>query len=661
MSYEGNVADLDLVGRLVDLSREHFTGAMRFENDGIIKIIYFKDGDILSASTNDRTDSIDEMLLRSGKITREHLKQALASRKESETLGDALLNLGFITRKELTWARRVQVLGIIRSILGWSAGNYTVVSDYLPKREEGTIFPLPQIVIELIVTEPDRARFERLLDSGNATFAREADFEGRFRQFDLNQDAEEIAAQIDGSKSAAEVAAITGKDAFNVYKLLHALELLGMLRRVDRSPRPAPAPPSSVGDGEASALLPFDGALRVDPMPAADLWTAERWSDAASSVPDAFEASENAPTASAVASASSQLELSGLEPSPGLSEAELVHDPYDPDALRSQVEENLGGDSPDEGQPRRRGWLGALAAVVLLAILGTAGYLYWLKRESGHDTSAATTSVTRRPGARVNPPGSQAPATASVAESTGTTPAPGESVASGIGEGSVVPTSTGGSRPTGASSSSVASPVPSSPARTTSNSPVVSDSAGLSRRDKPSRSHRRGEAGAAHGSSTVTANVAEAPNETQFEPATATSPARITNIGHRGSGTSPRSSSAATTSPKRPAKEPLAGPPPGNDPLRARYDALAARHARSVPAGEPYTVQIELVCRAESITRALGAGGDDVWFVPTSFRGQGCYRVFWRHFRSAAAAKQGIAAVPAALGSGSTATVTRVP
>jgi hypothetical protein len=661
MSYEGNVADLDLVGRLVDLSREHFTGAMRFENDGIIKIIYFKDGDILSASTNDRTDSIDEMLLRSGKITREHLKQALANRKESETLGDALLNLGFITRKELTWARRVQVLGIIRSILGWSAGNYTVVSDYLPKREEGTIFPLPQIVIELIVTEPDRARFERLLDSGNATFARDADFDSRFRQFGLNQDAEEIAAQIDGAKSAAEVVAITGKDAFNVYKLLHALELLGMLRRVDRSPRPAPAPPSSAGSGEASALLPFDAAAVVDPVPPADSWTSERWSDAPTSLPDAFEASENAPAASAVASTHSPLELSGLEPETGLPEAELVHDPYDADLLRSQVEENLGGDSPEEGQPGRRGWMGALAAIVLLAILGVAGYLYWLKRESGREPSAAVTPVSRRPGARVNTPGSQPPATASVAESTGTTASHGESAAPAIGDGRVVPTSTGGSLPSGASSSSLASPVPTSPSRPASNSPVVSDTAGVGRRDKPSRSHRGGAvAGAAHGSPAITPNVAKAPNETQLEPATATSPARITNIGRGGSGTSPLSSSAATTSPKRPAKGPPAGPA-GNDPLRERYDALAGRHARTIPAGEPYTVQIELVCRTESITRALRAGGDDVWFVPTSFRGQGCYRVFWRHFHSAAAAKQGIAAVPAALGAGSTATVTRVP
>src|SRR5215210_763218 len=138
---EGEIRDIDLVARLVELWREQFTGAIRFENDGIIKIVYFKTGDILSASTNDRADSVDEILMRANKVTREHVKQALVKRKENETLGDALLNLGFITRKELTWGRRMQAISVIRSIQGWSAGSFTIVNDYLPKREEGTIFP----------------------------------------------------------------------------------------------------------------------------------------------------------------------------------------------------------------------------------------------------------------------------------------------------------------------------------------------------------------------------------------------------------------------------------------------------------------------------------------------------------------------------------------
>src|SRR5437764_10790289 len=168
MSFEGSIGEIDLIQRLVELGREQFTGAIRFEQDGIIKIVYFKGGDVLSASTNDRKDAIDEILLRAGKVSREHVKQALAKRQENETLGDALLNLGFITRKELTWARRIQVIGILRSVRAWDHGQYAIVDDYLPKREEGTLFPLQQTLIELYVTDQDRSPYERALEGGSA-------------------------------------------------------------------------------------------------------------------------------------------------------------------------------------------------------------------------------------------------------------------------------------------------------------------------------------------------------------------------------------------------------------------------------------------------------------------------------------------------------------
>lgn len=231
---EGEISQINLIERLVELWREQFTGAIRFESDGIIKIIYFKSGDVLSASTNDRADSIDEILMRAGKVSREHVKQALARRKESETLGDAMLNLGYITRKELTWARRVQVVGVIRSIAAWTEGSFTIVADYLPKRDEGTLFPLPQLLVELIVTEQDRQKFDRALGSGAAVLAKTSEFEDVFRRLGLNEDAEAIVSQIDGTRSAAEVSSASGRDAFNVYKLLHALMTLGILRETGK-------------------------------------------------------------------------------------------------------------------------------------------------------------------------------------------------------------------------------------------------------------------------------------------------------------------------------------------------------------------------------------------------------------------------------------------
>lgn len=255
MNYEGEIREINLVERLIELWREQFTGAIRFENDGIIKIVYFKGGDILSASTNDRADSVDEILMRAGKVSREHVKQALTKRKENETLGDALLNLGFITRKELMWARRIQVINVLRSLEAWTAGTFTVVADYLPKREEGTIFPLPQLLVEMIVTDQDRGKFEKLLESGAAVFTKAAGHEETFRKLGLNEDAEAIMAQVDGERQAMEVAAASHQETFNAFKLLHALSILGILERK----KPAGPPPSFESAGVADAADMWSG------------------------------------------------------------------------------------------------------------------------------------------------------------------------------------------------------------------------------------------------------------------------------------------------------------------------------------------------------------------------------------------------------------------
>lgn len=545
MNLEGEVAELDLIAHLVELGRQKFTGAIRFENDGVIKIIYFKGGDVLSASTNDRADSVDEILLRAGKVTREHVKQALAKRKENETLGDALLNLGFITRKELTWARRVQVIGVIRSIIGWNAGSFTMVADYLPKREEGTIFSLPQIIIELIVTEQDRTKFEQALEGGQVIFEKTPAFDDEFASLGLNDEAEGIAAEIDGTKNATDIAAAAGKDEFNAFKLLHALATLGLLTRrsdVAAVPMEETAPPpddfASVGVADASEVWnPPAPSFTIEDEPVEEIALGQEPIPESPSIPEEASApmpAWNAPVAAAPVSPPPQREEWGFDEAQiETAKAASVAKPAAP-ASRSAR-------SPlAKPAPRKGGALRALMAVLVLAVLGGAGFAGWKYWQSR--PAAAPAASTNAPAPTVTP----------VQE----TPQPAATAAT-------------------------------PPALDTATTAVATTNTAV-----PSR----------------TETTARTPAPQPVKPAAA----------------------AAT-----------------GDATRERFDTLARDFART-PRGA-YTVQIALVCQTASIEGAMQTGGNRVWFVPISYQGKSCYRLFWGSYDSEAAAQAGIAEIPSKL------------
>jgi cytoskeletal protein RodZ len=643
MKLEGEIGEINVIERLVELGREGFTGAVRFENDGIIKIIYFKNGDVLSASTNDRSDSVDEILLRANKVTREHVKQALSRRKENETLGDALLGLGFITRKELSWARRVQVIGAVRSIAAWGAGTYNIVADYLPKREEGTLFPLQQLIAELIVTDNDRAKVERALDGGNAVFARGADFDEQFSKLSLNEEAEQIVTFVDGSRNSAEIAVAAGKDAFNVYKLLLALATIGVLTRkaqgtleedfasvgvADASDQwaspPEPEPPMSAWDAEEEPVKPMswdsDEAAIVPEQDAPELVHSEE--------PPTLEVPlvTEAPPPILMPSPLPPPTLARTEPQWGFDEAQIetARRAAVPVSSKSESKAPPMKDAVKKAAKPDR-WMAILIFAVVIVGLGLAApyaWTWWQARNAPPVPVVVAHKPRPRRGPGVMPPPSPAEivattttsTTGTTAAMTGTTGTTGTMATTTVATATVAPATTTTTKPP-----AVVAIKPAKPATTTAPPPST---AVTIKPAKPAPSQ----------ATVITPNT----NTTRIE-RNATGAATMTNSGG--------------ALPKVQAKN--------DDAMRSHYEEMAQSFASQATGS--YTVQFELVCQTSSLTKAVQAGGSNVWFVPIAYKGQGCYRVFWGHFASKAEAERGMTEVPASLRAGSKPSVVSVP
>ncbi|HXI12498.1 MAG TPA: DUF4388 domain-containing protein [Thermoanaerobaculia bacterium] len=574
MKLEGEIGEIELIGQLVELGETKFTGALRFEHDAIIKIIYFKAGEVLSASTNDRTDSVDEILLRAGKITREHIKQALGKRKDNETLGDAMLALGFITKKELTWGRRAQLIGIIRSLEKWTSGSYTIVNDYLPKRDEGTSFFLPQLLLEMLVTDPDRVKVEQELQSGDAVMTKSEDFEERYASLGLNEEADTIVSRIDGSRSVAEISAMSAKDSFNVFKLIHALRVLGLVKSGEALVE-APALPLAVEDAEAghemfeTARVP---ALRIDNDDEPELVDRPIPLTYDDAVLD-HGPSEEQPVA-----------LDSFEPviEPAELDRELVAGPgYD--------------EPPSASDDRDRPSRVLIPLLILVAVIAAAGW-YWVRWGSPQ------TSQPTLPGVIATPV--LAPTT--------------EFQVSPIGEKREVP------------------PDGQPPAATTPPDTQVRPTMQLG----PNGEVRR-DPGVATSTLPAPAQPLSPPREGE------TRESRV------------KAQEPSGAVPNAGTPTPAAAALPPNQPTRGRYDSMA-RDFLAKSSADGYAIQFELVCQTSSIQRALDKGEEDVWFVPTKFRGNDCFRLLWGRFATREAALAGLGRLPSSLREESTPAVVKV-
>ncbi len=83
------------------------------------------------------------------------------------------------------------------------------------------------------------------------------------------------------------------------------------------------------------------------------------------------------------------------------------------------------------------------------------------------------------------------------------------------------------------------------------------------------------------------------------------------------------------------------------DATRAHFDEMAKAFAAEATGN--YTVQFELVCESASLATAVREGGQNVWFVPFSYRNRSCYRVFWGHYATEAEANRAASSIPASL------------
>lgn len=151
-SRSGKIQDTSLPDILEQLRQGKATGTLTVRRKEIVKCIYVKSGQIVFATSTGIHDRLGEILVRSGKLTRENLDHALRIYKKNaglKKLGAILVENGLVSPRDLFSGLKVQVKDIIFSLFLWADGEYQF-DESLPSDIIQLQINFQELIVEII-------------------------------------------------------------------------------------------------------------------------------------------------------------------------------------------------------------------------------------------------------------------------------------------------------------------------------------------------------------------------------------------------------------------------------------------------------------------------------------------------------------------------------
>jgi hypothetical protein len=279
MDLQGPLWEGVLPGVLRQLYVGRRTGLLALSREGERRSVRFYVGNIANAETNVRDDRLGELLVRTGRLTEQHLKQATGIvLRDGRRLGQVLVAMGWLDPQGLREAIAVHVDTVLSGALEWSEGQYEFREEIGRPLDEDEL-TLPYATGDLIlracrsVRDPDVVRY-RLGDIDRVVgFARDPLV--RFQRLSLSAVDACVLSRVDGRSTGREIVQATRMTPEDVRASLFALLSTGVIEylsaasgRIARvglpgaaAPSPKRPPQATPARGEPSVVLSRDAEV----------------------------------------------------------------------------------------------------------------------------------------------------------------------------------------------------------------------------------------------------------------------------------------------------------------------------------------------------------------------------------------------------------------
>lgn len=264
MPIEGPLRELGIhdVFQLLDLAQK--TGVLRVnselrQNGGTV---YFDRGAVVAAEIQSNPHPLGAILVRSGKLSESDLSRArdMQAAGDSRRLGEILVAVGALPRKELDRQVRAQVEEVIFELMNWSEGYFSFTETALNDVPAQATLRIPTgaLMMEAARRIDEWSRIESKVPHLGVVPRLVPPDDAASEPMDLLPAEWEVLAGVDGDRDVHALAEAVGRSEFDVARTLFGLASAGIVALDD--PR-ATALQSPAGGDIADLLARTDAYL----------------------------------------------------------------------------------------------------------------------------------------------------------------------------------------------------------------------------------------------------------------------------------------------------------------------------------------------------------------------------------------------------------------
>jgi tetratricopeptide (TPR) repeat protein len=235
---KGNTREISLPKILAFLNRQRQTGTLLLSTPSFTKKVYLLKGDAIFASSTFEDDRLGEMLVKAGKITMEQYDESvrLLKKKTGKRQGAILVELGYITPKDLFWGVKYQVREIIYSMFLIEGAEYEFIEGEIPENEVITLkLSMGNLICDGVKRIDNLTRIRNELPGTEAVIGLSKDPVSLFQDVELTPQDRKLLSAIDGIKTVKEVIDSAWIGSFEGMKVLYVLWSLGVIEEKEKT------------------------------------------------------------------------------------------------------------------------------------------------------------------------------------------------------------------------------------------------------------------------------------------------------------------------------------------------------------------------------------------------------------------------------------------